>query len=518
MKKALKMVFFIIVFSVLFSFSAFAEMSESDLLSYGFTSIPSTTDLSGTTKDFILLSKESGLIFDKEKFESGGGSYRGGGAGRYSTRYEIPADSIVQNPYYKYFESPIQKYQQPPTPVVTSNGLIVYYVYPSYMGVLTTFWDKQLGNKLSESALSYPFSDSFYYFGTTWPWEITPVASRNIAVMTIWQVPMAGTYTLLYPVSFRSGMYGSAIETDETSIFNDDGLGNYRIYDSNGNAVSSSSDRKSFSANSGHQFASIRTFTSKTSSIAANKFISLECFADPFVFGFNPSVPQYDPLKVTTFPGFDVQFDTDFNVDLFSPVVINVNAPNTAFDFSVNIDDSTYPAYYYTIDNSGDTTIYYYDNSGQVSGSITYNEVTNMYIVYNYSNGVWMEGNDNPVVTPTPGPSTSPLPTLSPAPDPTTNPLFPGYDDDLQDADSVLQNYDDELFEDVNHYKDQLTFNLDEWNEFSSGLDYVRMVFMKIWNNIPTQIITLSLMLGVGTLIIGRGVKMATSKKGEDDV
>ena len=153
-----------------------------------------------------------------------------------------------------------------------------------------------------------------------------------------------------------------------------------------------------------------------------------------------------------------------------------------------------------------------------------------MYTVYNYANGAWMEGSGTPGTAPTPGPSNSPSPTSQPGPTPTlaptpvptpvptTNPLFPGYDDDLQNADSVLDQYDEQLFEDVNQYKDQLAFNIDEWGEYSNGLDYVRMVFMKIWNNIPTQIIVLSLMLGVGALLIGRGVKMATSKKDDDNV
>lgn len=532
--KALKAIVSSVVFGAFFfscSISAFAEMSMTDLLNYGFTNIESTTDLVDTTKNLILLSKESGLIFDKDKFEAEGGEFRGGGAGRYSTRYDIPADSLVQNPYYEYFEAPKQEYQNAPTPVVDAKGYIVQYVYPSYMGLLTKSWSFQLGENLSESGLAYPFSESYYYFGTTWPWSITAVDIDKIAAISIWQVPMAGTYRLLYPKSYDGGMYGSAVKTKSSFSFDgNDGTGSYRIYDSNGVAVSDMETGGNFSANVGHQFVSVRTFYTSNSTLYANDFVSLECLAQPLILGILPSMPQYRPSQIPTFNGFDVQFNADLNVDLFSPIVINVDTPDIAFDFSVNIDNSTYPAYYYTIDESQDTTIYYYDNRGQVSGSITYNEVTNMYTVYNYANGAWMEGDGVPSSTPGPGPTASPVPTSQPGPTPTlaptpvptpvptTNPMFPGYDDELQNADSTLDQYDEQLFEDVNYYKNQLTFDLDEWGEYSNGLDYVRMVFMKIWNNIPTQIIVLSLMLGVGALLIGRGVKMATSKKDDDNV
>lgn len=532
--KALKAIVSSVVFGAFFfscSISAFAEMSMTDLLNYGFTNIESTTDLVDTTKNLILLSKESGLIFDKDKFESQGGEFRGGGAGRYSTRYDIPAGSLVQNPYYEYFEAPKQEYQNAPTPVVDAKGYIVQYVYPSYMGLLTKRYNQQLQNDLNSSGLAYPFSESYYYFGTSWPWAITAVNVNNIATMTIWDVPMAGTYYLLYPKSYRGGMYGSIVRSSGRLKFGgDDGSAAFRIYDSTGTAITDNETSGSFNANVGHKFACIRTFDVTPTTYYANDFVSLECLAQPLILGILPSMPQYRPSQIPTFNGFDVQFNADLNIDLFTPVVINVDTPDIAFDFSVNIDNSTYPAYYYTIDESQDTTIYYYDNRGQVSGSITYNEVTNMYTVYNYANGAWMEGSGTPGTAPTPGPTSSPAPTSQPVPTPTlaptpiptpvptTNPMFPGYDDDLQNADSALDQYDEQLFEDVNYYKDQLTFNLDEWGEFSSGLDYVRMVFMKIWDNIPTQIIVLSLMLGVGALIIGRGVKMATSKKDDGDV
>lgn len=532
--KAPKAIVSSVVFGAFFfscSISAFAEMSMTDLLNYGFTNIESTTDLVNTTKDLILLSKESGLIFDKDKFESQGGEFRGGGAGRYSTRYDIPADSLVQNPYYEYFEAPKQEYQNAPTPVVQTNGYIAQYVYPSQLGLLPSSITGTLADNLSSVSLVYPFSNQYYYFGTSWPFSINAITVENLAALSFYDIPMAGQYTLLYPDNWRGGMYGSIVRAESSVRFRgEDGRGMWRLYSASGDAISKASTNYGFSANVGQKLAVLRTFSSSTSSYNAAEFVSLECLAQPVILGILPSMPQYRPSQIPSFNGFDVQFNADLNVDLFSPIVINVDTPDIAFDFSVNIDNSTYPAYYYTIDESQDTTIYYYDNSGQVSGSITYNEVTNMYTVYNYANGAWMEGSGTPGTAPTPGPSSSPAPTSQPVPTPTlaptpiptpvptTNPMFPGYDDDLQNADSTLDQYDEELFEDVNYYKNQLTFDLDEWGEYSSGLDYVRMVFMKIWDNIPTQIIVLSLMLGVGALIIGRGVKMATSKKDDGDV
>lgn len=529
--KALKAIVSSVVFGAFFfasSLSASAAMVPADLLKYSLVAADSVVDAFETAGE-VLVGTVSGLLIDSAKFKAGGGSFRGGGTNRYPTRYDIPADSLIQNPYYKYFEAPIQEYQNAPTPVVQTNGYIAQYVYPSQLGLLPSSISGTLADSLSSVSLAFPFSNQYYYFGTSWPFSINAITVENIAALSFYDIPMAGQYTLLYPDNWRGGMYGSIVRADGSVRFRgENGGGMWRLYSASGDAISKASTNNGFSANVGHKLAVVRTFSNSTSSYNAAEFVSLECLAQPVILGLLPSMPQYRPSQIPTFNGFDVEFDADLNVDLFTPVVINVDTPDIAFDFSVNIDNSTYPAYYYTIDESQDTTIYYYDNSNQVSGSITYNEVTNMYTVYNYSNDQWYISVDKP--DPTPGPSASPAPTSQPGPTPTlaptpvptpvptTNPMFPGYDDDLQNADSALDQYDEQLFEDVNHYKDQLTFNLDEWGEFSNGLDYVRMVFMKIWDNIPTQIIVLSLMLGVGALIIGRGVKMATSKKDDDNV
>lgn len=73
-----------------------------------------------------------------------------------------------------------------------------------------------------------------------------------------------------------------------------------------------------------------------------------------------------------------------------------------------------------------------------------------------------------------------------------------------------------QLWQNVNTYKSQLDFGLDSWSDAADGLDYVTDVFLLIWNNSPTQIITLSLMLGIGMLAIGRGV-MAARRQAKDD-
>lgn len=75
---------------------------------------------------------------------------------------------------------------------------------------------------------------------------------------------------------------------------------------------------------------------------------------------------------------------------------------------------------------------------------------------------------------------------------------------------------EDQLWQNVNTYKSQLDFSLSGWNEATSGLSYVSSIFMAIWNNSPRQIITLSLMLGIGMLAIGRGVKAAVRQKDGD--
>lgn len=99
------------------------------------------------------------------------------------------------------------------------------------------------------------------------------------------------------------------------------------------------------------------------------------------------------------------------------------------------------------------------------------------------------------------------------------NPDQSGLIDDVDNAGKQQAQQEEQLWTNINSYKGDLTFNLDDWSEAAGGLSYVSGIFMSIWNNSPTQIIVLSLMLGIAMLSIGRGAMAAVrvSRNRRDD-
>lgn len=99
------------------------------------------------------------------------------------------------------------------------------------------------------------------------------------------------------------------------------------------------------------------------------------------------------------------------------------------------------------------------------------------------------------------------------------NPDQSGLVSDVDNAGQQQQSQEEQLWTNINSYKGDLTFNLDDWSEAAGGLSYVSGIFMSIWNNSPTQIIVLSLMLGIAMLSIGRGAMAAVrvSRNRRDD-
>lgn len=99
------------------------------------------------------------------------------------------------------------------------------------------------------------------------------------------------------------------------------------------------------------------------------------------------------------------------------------------------------------------------------------------------------------------------------------NPDQSGLVEDVDNAGQQQQQQEDQLWTNINSYKGDLTFNLDDWSEAAGGLSYVSGIFMSIWNNSPTQVIILSLMLGIAMLSIGRGAMAAVrvSRNRRDD-
>lgn len=81
--------------------------------------------------------------------------------------------------------------------------------------------------------------------------------------------------------------------------------------------------------------------------------------------------------------------------------------------------------------------------------------------------------------------------------------------EELNDAGNQQAGQENQLWQNINSYKSDISFALDGWDDAAAGLSYVTNVFMLIWDNSPTQAIVLSLMLGIAMLSIGRGVSAA---------
>lgn len=89
------------------------------------------------------------------------------------------------------------------------------------------------------------------------------------------------------------------------------------------------------------------------------------------------------------------------------------------------------------------------------------------------------------------------------------NPDQSGKTDELNNIGGQQSGQEQQLWQNINTYKSNISFGLDGWDDAVAGLSYVTSVFMLIWNNSPTQAIVLSLMLGIAMLSIGRGVSAA---------
>lgn len=90
--------------------------------------------------------------------------------------------------------------------------------------------------------------------------------------------------------------------------------------------------------------------------------------------------------------------------------------------------------------------------------------------------------------------------------------VHPGQDEvnqQLQDSVGQLEDFDNKIFTDVSDYTSQLDFGLGDWSEAAAGISYIGSIFMLIWDNSPTQVIVLSLMVGLCLLILGRGPRVA---------
>ncbi len=84
-----------------------------------------------------------------------------------------------------------------------------------------------------------------------------------------------------------------------------------------------------------------------------------------------------------------------------------------------------------------------------------------------------------------------------------------GANQEIQDNVGQLEDFDNKIFTDVSDYTSQLDFGLGDWSEAAAGISYIGSIFMLVWDNSPTQVIVLSLMVGLCLLILGRGPRVA---------
>ena len=90
----------------------------------------------------------------------------------------------------------------------------------------------------------------------------------------------------------------------------------------------------------------------------------------------------------------------------------------------------------------------------------------------------------------------------------------PGQDDaneQLGGMTGQLEDFDDQTFGDLNDGLGSLDFGMSGFTEVASGIAYITGIFMIIWNGIPNQIIVVALMLGLVTLVLGRGARLASA-------
>lgn len=80
---------------------------------------------------------------------------------------------------------------------------------------------------------------------------------------------------------------------------------------------------------------------------------------------------------------------------------------------------------------------------------------------------------------------------------------------DVQSSVGQLDDFDNEIFQNVADYTAKLDFGLSSWGEAAAGISYIGSIFLMIWNNSPTQVVVLSLMIGLCILLLGRGARVA---------
>lgn len=92
-----------------------------------------------------------------------------------------------------------------------------------------------------------------------------------------------------------------------------------------------------------------------------------------------------------------------------------------------------------------------------------------------------------------------------------------GANSEIAAGADALDEFDNQIFQSVDDYVADLDFGLTDWAAAASGISYIGSVFLLIWENSPTQVIVLSLMLGLCILLLGRGARIAGAARRHSD-
>lgn len=380
-----------------------------------------------------LVSPGSGIVVDTNKFKAGGGEFRGGGAGKSPSYYKIPGDSVVENPYYT--APTLKDYPVNPAPVVNYEGQLTMGLPVKALSYGNYMQFKEDSPTVYHPEKAYVIDDGYYY--TDDYQSLNPIhfadADGDVTLgyqRVTWAgtAPVTGTYTITYSSSqFRALATAEIITLDKHY---ETGFGTFATLYRLNPLTGGYSDKTTIKSGTSVTLSRgdsivIMGSTDIDRGYGIGEISEFRFYAYPIVFAVDPTSDTGRPTYEVNIPVFDVEFDpvVEFN-PTFSPVYnikVDVDGGDTAYYYENTYNNNTYNAYYYNqtteVTNVYNTTIYYVDNSGQVLGSIYYDQSTDNYIIFNYNEeNTYIE---NPDAEPTPSPSPSPSPDPgTPTPDP----------------------------------------------------------------------------------------------------
>lgn len=402
------------------------------------------------------------ILVDNKKFHAGGGSFRGGGAGRNPSEYTVPGDSVINNPYYIDRDRPsVEDIPIPEqVPTVTYDGEISVGLPPYAITVNTN--NAGLRKDLSSVDYGNVLTYSGYYYNDDATQLAALLSNHDMtspefdysAHYIVWrgQVPVTGKYYLGYATDdlfYTSGTFQSVFKRTSSilQLPSSDGsriTGGYTVHNSNGSYVSSDYGVAALCTDginlSEGQILTVYVHSTTTTDYPLT-FVEMRSLGYSIPFVCVPSQLNVGPEAIENIHAFDVTFDPDLDINVFVPIDINVNvdAGDTLYEYTYTENNNTYTAYYYNqvIDNVTNTTVYYVIDN-YIAGSVTYNQTTNEYTIYNYGDvtEIYYDTDSDPSASPSPSetPGSTPAPSGSPVATPEPDSGASGGNDDNTDG------------------------------------------------------------------------------------